>query len=57
MGNEVPKEFLDPLLSLMEGERLRLCIYALASEIEERVAGTSMVLRVWPSTGILRVFP
>jgi hypothetical protein len=57
MGSEVPNEFLDPLLSFMEGERLRLCMYASASEMEDREAGTSIAFRPWPSTGMAKVAP
>jgi hypothetical protein len=42
MGRAVPKELREDLRSLMEGDTLRLCMYLLASEMAERVAGTSM---------------
>jgi hypothetical protein len=57
MGRAVPKEFRDPLLSFMDGERLRLCMYASASEMEDLMAGTSMELRAWPSVGMASVAP
>jgi len=55
MGREVPNELREPRRSLMLGDRERLCMYADASEMEERVAGTSMAPCVaWPSAGMLR---
>jgi hypothetical protein len=42
MGSDVPKEFLEPRLSLIEGEMERLCMYFDPSETADRVAGISM---------------
>jgi hypothetical protein len=42
MGREAPNEFREALLSLIEGERDRLCMYLEASAWGDLVAGTSM---------------
>lgn len=41
IGREVPNEFLEDLLSLMDGEMERLCMYGDTSACDDRVAGTS----------------
>lgn len=46
MGSDVPKEFLEPRLSFIDGDRERLCMYPDTSAIAERVAGTSTALVV-----------
>jgi hypothetical protein len=58
MGSEVPKEFLEPRLSFMDGDRERLCMYGDTSDTAERVAGISTELTVpswcFSSPGIAR---
>jgi hypothetical protein len=42
MGSEAPNELREPLRSFIDGDKLRLCMYAEASDTALRVAGTSM---------------